>query len=460
MVAVVPDGTPERASDRSDAARRATAVTAFTVFALQSVRISETVERSLDAVLDAVAARAGVVLRVTGPTQAVVMHSGGTARCQPGEELEVKPLVLDAGICYEPPSACRAEAGTAPDATGLSVLVAVEGMPWGRLVVRDSARRTFSEADAEAARTIADVLGAAVQRARREDRRSELAALGRFALRSRDMFPTIERSVETVSRVLGTPLGAVLRVAAHRSSTLLIVHAIGAEGVTAGFRYEVDPQLAEALRTTGELVVEDARTDARFVAPLLPGEAVAAACIASALVVEGRTWGWLVTADTMPRRFTDEEVEFVRSTAAVLADALQRKRREWAQAGAALLSAAQQKYPAGPTTEVALLNPQGVIVWVNRAWEDFARDNGGDPALTGVGESYLDRCDGAGDPLSTEVAAAVRAALAGDLPAPMLIEVPCHAPNSERWFDLLISTRLDEDGNRIGATVTLSPSDR
>jgi len=107
--------------------------------------------------------------------------------------------------------------------------------------------------------------------------------------------------------------------------------------------------------------------------------------------------------------------------------------------------------------QVALLDRDGVIVWVNQAWRAFAAANGGDPVRTGVGVSYLQSCAAAGDdPVVTEVAAAIRAALAGDLPDPLAIEVPCHSPTAERWFDALISSRFADDGRRMGATVTLS----
>ena len=107
--------------------------------------------------------------------------------------------------------------------------------------------------------------------------------------------------------------------------------------------------------------------------------------------------------------------------------------------------------------EVALLDCDGVVVWVNQAWQAFAAANGGDPARTGIGVSYLQACAAAGDdPVAAEVADAIRAALAGDLPGPLRIEVPCHSPATERWFDVLISSRFDDQGQCLGATVTLS----
>ncbi len=114
---------------------------------------------------------------------------------------------------------------------------------------------------------------------------------------------------------------------------------------------------------------------------------------------------------------------------------------------------------AGPDVgvEVALLARDGVIAWVNQAWQAFAAANGGDPARTGSGVSYLQACAAAGDdPVAAEVADAIRSALAGDLPGPLTVEVPCHSPATERWFDVLISSRFDDQGRCLGATVTLS----
>lgn len=107
--------------------------------------------------------------------------------------------------------------------------------------------------------------------------------------------------------------------------------------------------------------------------------------------------------------------------------------------------------------EVALLDRDGVIVSVNQAWQAFALVNGGDPARVGRGVSYLDACATAGaDPVAQQVAAAIRRALAGDMPGPLTVEVPCHSPDTARWFDMLISARRDDDGRPLGATVTLS----
>ena len=106
--------------------------------------------------------------------------------------------------------------------------------------------------------------------------------------------------------------------------------------------------------------------------------------------------------------------------------------------------------------EIAVLDRFGVIESVNSAWDQFSKDNGGDPARTGVGVSYLDVCDLAGDdPGAREVASAIRRALTGDLTAAEVVEIPCHSTSQNRWFDVLISARA---GDGAGATVVLTPA--
>jgi anti-anti-sigma regulatory factor len=120
--------------------------------------------------------------------------------------------------------------------------------------------------------------------------------------------------------------------------------------------------------------------------------------------------------------------------------------------------AEENGFPEGDVgVEMALLDARGVIVWVNSAWRAFTAANGGDPAAAGPGVSYLDVCAAAaGDLVTARVEAAIRRALSGDLPGSFTIEGPCHSPGTARWFDMLISSRLDEDGESAGATVTLS----
>ncbi len=68
-----------------------------------------------------------------------------------------------------------------------------------------------------------------------------------------------------------------------------------------------------------------------------------------------------------------------------------------------------------PSAHVALLDRDGVVVSVNRAWRHFGLSNGGS-ATTGLGRNYLEVCEHAathGERIGADVAALVRAALDG-----------------------------------------------
>ena len=108
------------------------------------------------------------------------------------------------------------------------------------------------------------------------------------------------------------------------------------------------------------------------------------------------------------------------------------------------------------SAEVALLDRDGVIVAVNQAWQEFGARNGGDTARTGVGISYLSVCADADDPQSQDIAAAIRHAVDGGLPAPVAVTIACDAPDRRRSFDVFVSSRLADDGTCLGATVSLS----
>jgi len=108
-----------------------------------------------------------------------------------------------------------------------------------------------------------------------------------------------------------------------------------------------------------------------------------------------------------------------------------------------------------PPVEVAWVDRSGVIGWVNQSWVDFCRQGGGDPEDCGVGVSYLGICDAAGDPWSVQVAAAIRSALGGSLLPPQVVLVPCHGPDTPRWFNLAVYPTVDSEGATSGATITL-----
>jgi PAS domain S-box-containing protein len=107
---------------------------------------------------------------------------------------------------------------------------------------------------------------------------------------------------------------------------------------------------------------------------------------------------------------------------------------------------------------IAVIDATGLIVLVNRAWTDFARANGGNPAQgVAVGANYFDVCrdSATGD---TEAAACARDAQEG-LQAVLngershfSLEYPCDSPTQQRWYLMEIAA-LDLE-KRAGAIIS------
>lgn len=104
---------------------------------------------------------------------------------------------------------------------------------------------------------------------------------------------------------------------------------------------------------------------------------------------------------------------------------------------------------------IAVLDYQGTIVAVNRAWRAFAFENGTAETAARVceGANYLRTCSDASGTDSEDaakVAAGVRAVLSGQQ-SEFAIEYPCHSACEERWFSARV-TRFRADG-RVYAVV-------
>jgi GAF domain-containing protein len=457
--------------DRDPRADREAALLAFAVFALRAAGTEETITQSVEVTTRTLPAPIGAVLQYTDQGTAVVRHSQGPTPVTPGDALSVDEgngsvrLPCAGGTLAENPSAEDPAGRSKATITGsvsanVSAAIQVEGRRWGQLLACDPQPRTFTQEDATFVRMVAALLGAALERERRAGEDAALAGLRRYAAESQDLAAVMDRAVDAAMHVARAPVGAVVRIPRARPGSLTLIQKAGQLNMPVGLDYTVDPMLTEALGEASPLMVEDWRTDGRFATPPFPPGEGTVAALAAAIVLDGRPWGSLIVGDVVPRQFDERTVETVSSAAALLAAALQRKRKEWDKAAEALLPSLPPARPAGQATEVALLDPDGVIVWVNEPWQHFCRDNAGDPSRAGVGVSYLEVCDAARDPVANQVAEAIRAAAQGFLPAPMTVVIPCHSPHTARWFDVLISSRLDDGGRSIGVTVTISPADR
>lgn len=93
--------------------------------------------------------------------------------------------------------------------------------------------------------------------------------------------------------------------------------------------------------------------------------------------------------------------------------------------------------------QIALLDANGVIVFVNRAWRQFGAANGVKDLTYGLGTNYLALCGearGADAAEAGPTAVGIRSVLVG-MAKGFSLEYPCHAPTEKRWF-LMNVTRL------------------
>ncbi len=85
---------------------------------------------------------------------------------------------------------------------------------------------------------------------------------------------------------------------------------------------------------------------------------------------------------------------------------------------------------------IAIIDPKGVILSVNRAWKEFARRNGGNAVETGPGVNYLEICartSGQDREYAERFAEGLRRVLGGEIEV-FTQEYPCHSAQEERWF--------------------------
>ncbi len=88
------------------------------------------------------------------------------------------------------------------------------------------------------------------------------------------------------------------------------------------------------------------------------------------------------------------------------------------------------------SAHIAVLDSQGTILVVNRAWETFAHENGIDANYVSEGANYFAVCDQATDDdaeLCYDFVCGMRTVLTGRQDS-FEMEYPCHSANEQRWF--------------------------
>lgn len=99
------------------------------------------------------------------------------------------------------------------------------------------------------------------------------------------------------------------------------------------------------------------------------------------------------------------------------------------------------------TAHIAVLNSDGNIVMVNKAWRQFAGFNGlSNDYQAMLNCNYFEPCEKAigqeNGEEADEVLRGIKAVLAGECPS-FYIEYPCHSPTEQRWFYMTVSPLQD-----------------
>ncbi|APH39471.1 PAS domain S-box protein [Methanohalophilus halophilus] len=90
---------------------------------------------------------------------------------------------------------------------------------------------------------------------------------------------------------------------------------------------------------------------------------------------------------------------------------------------------------------IAIISPDGTIIYTNKSWKQFAQNNDLDPLQCSEGTNYLQICDEATGEYSSEssiAAEGIRDVISGKKSI-VKLEYPCHSPDENRWFLLKIT---------------------
>lgn len=94
------------------------------------------------------------------------------------------------------------------------------------------------------------------------------------------------------------------------------------------------------------------------------------------------------------------------------------------------------------TSHIAVINSKGTILKVNKSWNTFAQNNGGNATEKyGEGANYFDACtiqNDSTDDLTSKELKGIKDVLNGVINE-FYLEYPCHSPVTERWFYMRVT---------------------
>ncbi len=214
--------------------------------------------------------------------------------------------------------------------------------------------------------------------------------------------------------------------------------------------------------------VADAFEDARFRDnPFVTGDPNIRFYAGAPLVTpDGQNIGTLCVIDRTPHRLTPEQREMLtvlsRQVVRLLELRVAGRQIQWLNENLEQLVAkrteelreserfARASFDA-LSSQIAVLDGDGRILTTNRAWREFAEQNGLNWERVSEGSDYLGVCDRAAEEGAAEAAttaALIRQMIAGQR-TEASFEYPCHSPQEERWFFCRITRFLGDGPVRV-----------
>ncbi|MGZ8829179.1 MAG: PAS domain S-box protein, partial [Thermoanaerobaculia bacterium] len=322
-------------------------------------------------------------------------------------------------------------------ASGVSLIIDDGGdRPWGVIGTYSRRQRNFAESDVAFLRALAATLGQAIERRHadvelrvRAVQQSGIAKLGQLVLTADVDVTTFERAAELVMDGLAVEFsqflesdddGQTLRFKAGHPWLKEIPEMIPMDASQAGY----------AMRTGRPVVISDYASEKRFGTELFVSEGIRAG-IAVPVVGPARRFGVLTAQTRSIKKFSDADVHFMESLAAVLADAMTHElsKRDLTESEARFRSVVE-----GASEIIFSVTATGEIISLNRAFE----------AITGwrpdewIGRPF-------GGLVSPEYAAEMAALFASIIEQPRPIRFEAHVrgrKGGELLLDVAVSPKV------------------
>jgi len=153
-----------------------------------------------------------------------------------------------------------------------------------------------------------------------------VAQLGQDATRSTNLVSLLQRATELVALEQPVELCGVLQLMPDRTHLVLVAGVGWADGLAGAARLDADvqSQAGFTLLERETVLVDDLLRERRFSASPLLLEHGARSGMGIAILVSGRPWGVLGAHACSVRRFTQDDAQFLRSVAQILAATIER----------------------------------------------------------------------------------------------------------------------------------------